>query len=58
MGLRRKKILQAPKRDTEANRKRREEFLQTIQVIALEKPNFLDESGKYSPLGVKPTRRK
>jgi transposase len=45
MSLGRKKTLHAAERDSEANRKRREEFLETIQAIAPEKLIFLDESG-------------
>jgi len=45
MGLRQKKTLPAAERDTEANRKRREEFLATITAIPVEKLIFLDESG-------------
>jgi transposase len=40
-----KKTLHASERDTEVNRKRREEFLQTIEAIPLEGLIFLDESG-------------
>lgn len=40
-----KKTLHAAERDTEANRKRREEFLATITAIPVEKLIFLDESG-------------
>ena len=40
-----KKTLHAAERDTEANRKRREEFLQTVQAIPPERLIFLDESG-------------
>lgn len=40
-----KKTLHAAERDTEANRKRRQEFLQIIQSIPLKKLIFLDESG-------------
>ena len=40
-----KKTLHAAERDTEANRKRREEYLRTVQAIPPEKLIFLDESG-------------
>jgi transposase len=40
-----KKSLHAAERDTEANRKRREEFVATIRAIAPERLIFLDESG-------------
>jgi transposase len=40
-----KKTLHAAERDSEANRKRREEFLQTVQAIPPERLIFLDESG-------------
>jgi transposase len=40
-----KKSLHAAERDTEANRKRREEFLATIAAVPIEKLKFLDESG-------------
>src|ERR1019366_6074242 len=40
-----KKSLHAQERDTEANRKRREEFVQALCDIAPEKLIFLDESG-------------
>jgi transposase len=40
-----KKSLHAQERDSEANRKRREEFLAAIATIPLEKLIFLDESG-------------
>jgi transposase len=40
-----KKSLHAQERDTEENRKRREEFVQTLRSIPLDKLIFLDESG-------------
>ena len=40
-----KKSLHAVERDSEENRKRREEFLQRLQTIPPEKLIFLDESG-------------
>ena len=40
-----KKSLHAIERDSEENRKRREEFLQRLQIIPPEKLIFLDESG-------------
>lgn len=40
-----KKSLHAQERDTEANRKRREEFVHTLRSIPLDKLIFLDESG-------------
>ena len=40
-----KKSLHALERDTEANRKRREEFLATVATVPPEKLKFLDESG-------------
>ncbi len=40
-----KKSLHAQERDTEANRKRREQFVQTLRSIPPEKLIFLDESG-------------
>jgi transposase len=40
-----KKSLHASERDTEANRKRRHEFLATIATIPPERLKFLDESG-------------
>jgi transposase len=40
-----KKSLHAKERDTEANRKRRQEFVQALGGIAPEKLIFLDESG-------------
>lgn len=40
-----KKSLHAQERDTEANRKRRQEFVQALGDIAPEKLIFLDESG-------------
>jgi transposase len=40
-----KKSLHAVERDTEANRKRREEFLANVATIPPEKLKFLDESG-------------
>src|ERR1035438_8808729 len=40
-----KKSLHAIERDSEENRKRREEFLQRLQTIPPEKLIFLDESG-------------
>src|ERR1019366_2006572 len=40
-----KKSLHAQERDTEANRKRRQEFVQALGGIAPEKLIFLDESG-------------
>jgi transposase len=45
LGLRLKKALHAQERDTEANRKRREEFLEAIRAIPPKKLIFLDESG-------------
>jgi transposase len=46
LGLRlKKKSLHAVERDTEANRKRREEFAARIQSISPERLIFLDESG-------------
>jgi transposase len=46
MGLKlKKKSLHACERDTEENRRRREEFVQRLGTIALEKLIFLDESG-------------
>jgi len=40
-----KKSLHAHERDTEANRQRRQAFLETLRTIAPEKLIFLDESG-------------
>lgn len=40
-----KKSLHATERDTEANRKRREEFVAKIRTVAPERLIFLDESG-------------
>ena len=40
-----KKSLHAQERDTEANRKRREEFVETLRSIPIDKLIFLDESG-------------
>jgi transposase len=40
-----KKSLHAAERDTEANQKRREEFIAGIRMIAPERLIFLDESG-------------
>lgn len=40
-----KKSLHAAERDTEANRQRRQEFLERLRTIAPEKLIFLDESG-------------
>jgi len=40
-----KKSLHATERDTEANRKRREEFIAKIRTVAPEQLIFLDESG-------------
>ena len=40
-----KKSLHAVERDTEANRERRREFLETIQAISPERLIYLDESG-------------
>ena len=40
-----KKTLHAIERDSEANRKRREEFLATVAAVPPEKLKFLDESG-------------
>jgi len=40
-----KKSLHASERDTEENRKRRQEYLETIRAIAPERLIFLDESG-------------
>jgi transposase len=40
-----KKSLHAQERDTEANRKRREEFVHALRLIPLDKLIFLDESG-------------
>jgi transposase len=45
MGMRRKKSLHARERDTEANLRRREEFLRQIGAIELKRLIFLDESG-------------
>ena len=44
-GSSKKKSLHATERDTEANRQRREEFVQRIRSIAPEHLIFLDESG-------------
>jgi hypothetical protein len=40
-----KKSLHAQERDTEANRQRRQTFLENIRTITPEKLIFLDESG-------------
>jgi transposase len=40
-----KKSLHAAERDTEANRKRREAFVEALRAVTLEKLIFLDESG-------------
>jgi len=45
MGERRKKTLHAAERDTEANLKRREEYLAAVASISPERLIFLDESG-------------
>lgn len=45
-----KKSLHARARDTEANRQRRQEFLEIIRAIDSEKLIFLDESGVTPPM--------
>ncbi|MGC1299102.1 MAG: hypothetical protein WA869_29095, partial [Alloacidobacterium sp.] len=45
-----KKSLHALERDTEANRKRREEFIERIRAIPPERLIYLDESGSGSAL--------
>jgi hypothetical protein len=45
LGVRLKKVVHATERNTEANRRKREEFVATVAAISPEKLIFLDESG-------------
>ena len=54
LGLRGKKSLHASERDTETNRKQREEFVAHVRTISPERLIFLDESGVTTSMNATP----